>query len=146
MQTIKVRLRLAVFLVVFLILPLGLFADTISFSYVGVGVTASGTFTGSPIGGGASLITGISGTQNGDAMTLLPAGSVSNGTFCYGTLSNDNVFYTGTPQPSPSFCSATNPNIFVDSHGIAFAAGGQDYLLWLNCGIFACGGLLNPSG
>ncbi|HUN90093.1 MAG TPA: hypothetical protein VMU28_14940, partial [Terriglobales bacterium] len=46
-------------------------ADSFNFSFTGTGVTGSGTLYTNAFSGGSYLVTGISGTQNGKAMTLL---------------------------------------------------------------------------
>lgn len=51
-------------------------ADTFNFSYMGPGITASGTLTAVADGGGKYTVTGITGTRNGATITgLVPAGS-----------------------------------------------------------------------
>ena len=76
-------------------------ADTFDFSYSGSGFTASGTFTTDAESGGSFLITGITGTQDGLAITLLPALTF---------LSNDNLLFPAQP--------------FLDLEGFTFSAGG----------------------
>jgi PEP-CTERM motif len=76
-----------------------MYADTTYyFSFDGSGINASGSVTASPLGGGEYLITSLTGTQNGEPMTLVaPDG--------YG--GNDNDFFTTAP--------------FLDGLGVTFS-------------------------
>jgi hypothetical protein len=84
-------------------------ADSFGFSYSGSGFTASGTLTTDPLSDGSYLITGLSGTQNGQTMTILDPGEF---------LSNDNLLYPSAP--------------FLDFDGLSFVADGIDYNVFFN--------------
>lgn len=76
---------------------------TYNFSITG-GYTASGTLTLDSLSGGSYPITGISGTQDGQAITMLiPPG---------GFAGNDNLLYASPP--------------LLDFAGLSFVAGGVD--------------------
>jgi hypothetical protein len=76
---------------------------TYNFSITG-GYTASGTLTLDSLSGGSYPITGISGTQDGQAITVIPPG---------GFAGNDNLLYASPP--------------LLDFAGLSFVAGGVDY-------------------
>lgn len=84
-------------------------ADGFGFSYSGTGLTASGTLTTDPLSGGSYLITGLSGTQNGQTMTLLDPGAFQG---------NDNLLYPSAP--------------LLDEDGFSFVAAGIDYNVFFN--------------
>ena len=91
-----------------------LYADTTyNFSFDGSGITASGSVTAALQFGDEYLVTSLSGTQNGDAMTLLPP---------LGYAGNDNLFFTSAP--------------FLDSAGVSFSAGGIDYNVYFYGGTY----------
>jgi hypothetical protein len=90
-------------------------ADSFSFSYTGSGVTASGTFTTNSLSGGSYLITAITGTRNGQSMTLLAPLAFDG---------NDNLLFPTSP--------------LLDFNGFSFAAGGVNYNVYFNS--FACCG------
>lgn len=98
-----------IFAALFVVVLLGLGAsaakaDTFSFTISG-GYSASGTLTTDPLSGGSYLITGISGSQDGDSITsLIPVN---------GFAANDNLLY-----PTPPL---------LDIPGFSFVAGGVDY-------------------
>jgi len=85
------------------------FADSFSFSYIGTGVTATGTFTTNTLLGGSYLITNITGTRNGDAMTLIGP---------LGFDGNDNLLYPTSP--------------LLDFAGFSFEAAGIDHNVYFN--------------
>jgi hypothetical protein len=85
-------------------------AESFTFSISGAGITASGSLTVTPLGGGIDLITGLNGKQNGQKMTLLGIG---------GFDLNDNVLYTSSSDE-------------LDSLGFSFAAGGHNYKVYFN--------------
>jgi hypothetical protein len=91
-------------------------ADSFNFSISGTGISASGTFTTNSLLSGSYLITGISGTQDGMAMTLIAPN---------GFDANDNLLFATAPQ--------------VDFEGVSFLAGGIAYNLYYNS-IACCGG------
>jgi PEP-CTERM motif-containing protein len=90
------------------------FADSFSFSYTGSGVTASGTFTTNSLSGGSYLITAITGTRNGQSMTLLAPLAFDG---------NDNLLFPTSPVLNFKF---------------SFTAGGVNYNVYFNS--FACCG------
>ena len=90
-------------------------ADSFNFSFTGTGVTGSGTLYTNAFSGGSYLVTGISGTQNGKAMTLLAPNAFDG---------NDNLLFPSNPV--------------LDFAGISFVAGGIDYNVYFNS--FACCG------
>ena len=94
-----------------------MYADTTYyFSFDGSGIDASGSVTASPLGGGEYLITSLTGTQNGEAMTLLGPG---------GYAGNDNDFFTSAP--------------FLDTDGVSFTLpGGTDYNVYFDGSYFEC--------
>lgn len=103
-------------------------AGTLSFAftYTGAGLSASGTLTteDSPVGG-PFLVTGISGTRNGAAITeLLPTNTI---------FGNDNLF-----APTPPH---------LTSFGIGFAVGGLSYALFVSSSTApGCGGVFEVVG
>ena len=86
-------------------------ADQFNFTYTGGAFDAHGTFTADPLGGGAYLVTGLDGFQNGQTMTLLPVNSFA---------SNDNLFFSSSP--------------YFDVSGLSFQAGGINYNLFYYAG------------
>ena len=86
-------------------------ADTFSFSITGA-YTASGTLTTGALSSGEYLITGITGSQNGQKITGLIAS--------YGFAGNDNCLYAGSP--------------LLDIPGFSFMAGGTDYNVYFDGG------------
>ena len=79
---------------------------TFNFSFSGTGITSSGMFTATPVSGNEFVVTSISGTQNGSAMTLLaPLAFAGNDNDIFSTspfltggglafvLSNGTTFY-----------------------------------------------------
>jgi len=93
-----------------LLIPVPSRADSITFSIIttGIPISASGTFTTDPLSGDSYQITSISGTLNGESMTLLPYGT-------YGGPS-DNLLFVDRAS--------------LDYGGIAFSVGGVDYNLY----------------
>jgi len=85
------------------------FADTFDFTVTGVGISASGQFVTNPQSGGTFLITDLTGTQNGQTLTLIGVN---------GFAGNDNLLLSGFPA--------------LDFAGVSFAAGGVDYNLYFN--------------
>jgi hypothetical protein len=79
------------------------------------GSSASGILTTSLVSGDTYLVTALSGTQGGDAMTLLPPGG-------YG--GNDNLVFSAPP--------------FLDVSGLSFSVllGTIDYNIYLNGGTY----------
>jgi hypothetical protein len=92
-----------------------LYADTTyNFSFDGSGITASGSVTAALQFGDEYLVTSLSGTQNGNPMTLLPPG---------GYAANDNNFSTLAP--------------FLDVAGVSFSLpGGTDYNVYFTGGTY----------
>ena len=83
-------------------------AESFNFTISGVGITASGSLTVTPVLGDVDLITGLTGTQNGQTMTLLGIGGFDG---------NDNLLYADSS---------------LDVLGFSFAAGGKDYNVYFN--------------
>jgi PEP-CTERM motif-containing protein len=92
------------------------YADSFNFSFSGVGVSASGTFTTNPLSGGSYLITSISGTQNGSPMSLLAPGQFTD---------NDNLLF-----PSPPF---------LDGGGVSYLVGGSFISIEFDTGVVPAG-------
>ena len=92
------------------------YADSFDFSYGASGIAATGTFYTDSLLNGSFLITGISGTRNGQVMTLLAPNAFDG---------NDNLLFPNTP--------------FLDFNGFSFEAGGIDYNVYFNS-IACCGG------
>lgn len=92
-----------------------LYADTtFDFSFAGSGIDASGSVTASFVSGDTYLVTSLSGTQNGETMTLLPP---------EGYADNDNYFFT--------------PGPFLDIPGVSFSLpGGTDYNVYYDAGTY----------
>jgi hypothetical protein len=92
-----------------------LYADTTYyFSFDGSGIDASGSVTASFVSGDTYLITSLTGTQNGEPMTLLPP---------EGYADNDNYFFTSAP--------------FLDIPGVSFSVpGGTDYNVYYYAGTY----------
>ena len=89
------RTRLGVFLLlVCLIVPTAAWGDVYSFWYSGTGVTASGTLTVSAAGVNEWLITGITGTRNGQTITALNTSPLADGTVL------DNLIFFTAPSPT----------------------------------------------
>ena len=92
------------------------------------GSSASGVLTTTLVSGDTYLVTGLSGSQGGDTMTLLPPGG-------YG--GNDNDVFSTAP--------------FLDFNGLSFVVGTTDYNIYYDGGYFECnnvddGGCIAPSG
>ena len=96
-------LTLSALLLLFLIPPC--FADTFAWSYNGVGVNASGTFTATPNTDGTFQITDISGERNGVPITGLSTFGFAN-----------NLIYPFIP--------------FFDYAGLSFVAGGTEFNIY----------------
>ncbi len=95
-------------LLAFSIVPASAHASTFGFTYTGLGVVGTGTFTTSNTAvNGYYTVTGLTGTQDGFRMTLLAPDTFAG---------NDNLL------------SLTAP--YLDVHGISFVAGGIDYNLY----------------
>lgn len=80
------------------------YGDTFDMSWTGGFGPGSATLTANPIGGGVFLVTAMTGTQNGSAVSLLPPGTVGG---------NDNEIF-----PSARL---------LDSNGLSFTAGGTSF-------------------
>jgi len=108
------------------------FADTFSWSYTpgtGPDTGGSGTVTATNEGGGAFLVTGISGTWDGSSITALlaagnyysPGDTVPPATYTLGTCcespANDNILFL-PPGSVPGFSSG-----YLDLAGLGFAVG-----------------------
>jgi hypothetical protein len=89
------------------------FADSFGWEYIGQGVTASGTLTATPLSNGVYLITGMTGTRNGQAITFLPYPPSSFG-------GNNNLLYQQNGAAGP----------FLDEYGVTFAVGGIQYNIY----------------
>src|SRR5208282_683747 len=80
------------------------FADTFTWSYSSGTDLGSGTFTATNLGGGVELITGITGTWDGSAITGLlapgnfPTPNTNNGTCCEVPGNNNLLYYPGSPS------------------------------------------------
>jgi PEP-CTERM motif len=84
-------------------------ADTFNFTISGSGIIASGVFITNPEVNGTFLVTGISGTQNGQVMTLLAPG---------GFAGNDNLLYATPP--------------LLDFAGLSYDVAGAQYNVQYN--------------
>jgi N-acetylneuraminic acid mutarotase len=94
-------------------------SDTFNYSFTGTGVSASGTFATTPQSGGQYLITGITGSQNGNPMVLLPTSAETRG--CA-----DNLISASAP--------------YIDTCGVVFSSGGVNSgLYFANNTVFDCG-------
>lgn len=91
-----------------------LYASTFDFTFGGSGISASGTLTASLISGDQYLVTGLSGMQNGMAMTLLAPDTFGM---------NDNDLFSSAP--------------FLDLQGIGFSIGSVDYNIYYDAGLSA---------
>ncbi len=100
---------------ILLVCAQSLYADTtFDFSFAGSGIEASGSVTASFVSGDTYLVTSLTGTQNGDPMTLLVP---------EGYADNDNYLYT-----SPAF---------LDIPGVSFSLpGGTDYNVYFYSGTY----------
>ncbi|HXN65079.1 MAG TPA: PEP-CTERM sorting domain-containing protein [Candidatus Acidoferrales bacterium] len=88
-------------------------ADTFNFAYSGAGITGFGTFTATNEGGGESLVTGVTGQQNGANITaMIPVGSG-----VYSVPDGDNFTYDNL------IMIGTNPQL--DLNGVLFSVQGQ---------------------
>ena len=85
------------------------YADSFTFSYVGSGITANGVLQTNSLVSGSYLITGLTGTRNGSAMTLLTP---------FAFAGNDNLVFPGTPS--------------LDFAGFSYSAGGTNYNVYYN--------------
>ncbi len=102
-------------------------ADVFDFSYtVYSGVTATGTLTANLQGGSTNTydITALSGTRNGFAMTLLPAGTYDG---------NTNVLYFPAGGDNPEGTA------YLDFYGFAYNTAEGNFQPY-GCGALSCGG------
>ena len=93
-----------------------------NFTFNGSGISASGTLTTTFVSGNEFLVTGLSGMQNGMAMTLLAPTAYAD---------NDNDIFSSAP--------------FLDIHGLAFSVGSVDYNVYYDAGLtkyFECSSAL----
>lgn len=99
-------------------------ADLFDFSYtVFGGINASGTLTATLQSGNTYLITGITGTRNGNSiLSLISPGS-------YGL--NDNLLYFPAGGDSPE------GNTYIDTNGFAYTTIDGNFQPW-GCGITSC--------
>jgi len=94
-------------------------SSTFDFSFTGTGISASGMFTANLVSGNEFVVTSISGTQNGFAMTLLPPGTFA---------SNNNEIFSSSPFLSLGGLAfvlsngSTIYNIYYNSSGSGTAA------------------------
>ena len=92
-------------------------ASVYDFSLSGTGYSASGMLTtAGDLSSAGTLITGISGTQNGSAITGLRA----PGTYPPGSQANDNLLFSGTPS--------------LDDLGFSFKVGMQSFNVYFTGG------------
>lgn len=105
-------------------------AQTFAFSYTAPGIAASGILNTSalvPAVPGESLITGLTGTRNGSAMTLTPGnpdGSVISLTIGIEPFAwNDVLYYPGTPA--------------LDLYGLQFTSNGTAYNIYTDPNFYA---------
>ena len=105
-------------------------AQTFAFSYTGPGIAASGILNTSaliPAVTGESLITSLTGTRNGSAMTLTPGNP--DGTVISPTIGiepfawNDVLYYPGTPA--------------LDLYGLQFTSNGMAYNIYTDPNFYA---------
>jgi hypothetical protein len=91
------------------------------------GTSASGLLTTTLVSGNTYLVTALTGTQGGDAMTLLPPG---------GYAGNDNEVNSVPP--------------YLDFAGLSFLVGTTDYNIYYSGGYFECNnvddGICNGGG
>lgn len=86
-----------------------LYASTFDFTFSGVGISGSGTLTGTLVSGDEFTITSLTGMQNGMAMTLLAP-------LAFGM--NDNDLFSSSP--------------FLDVQGLGFSVGSTDYNVYFD--------------
>lgn len=95
------------------------YTSTSSFSGTGTGdqtVTGVFTTTGAENSSSGSLVTGISGTYNGSAITaLLPVGTYYKTTGFFGDPGNDNLLFY------PSTLTYLSQPVYIDYAGISFS-------------------------
>jgi hypothetical protein len=89
-------------------------ADTFSFSVGGTAGTGSGTFIANPVSSGVYLITSITGSFDGQSITLLPVGSFPGS----GLAANDNLIYL-----PPSITAGQGVPSYLDIQGVSFTFG-----------------------
>jgi hypothetical protein len=102
-----------------------LYASTFDFTYGGSGISASGSLTATLVSGDQYLVTSLSATQNGMAMTLLAGGTFGM---------NDNNLFSSSP--------------FLDLQGLAFSVGSVDYNIYYDAGLnkyFECNNSVSSS-
>lgn len=98
-------------------------AETMAFSFSGNGLSASGTFYGAPVNSGQWLVTGVSGSFNGSAITGIEPTSNSGNVFAI-----NNIYY----WPGP----------VVDLYGIVFdVANGDRVNLCFDSGCYGSAGV-----
>ncbi len=86
--------------------PRTVWADTFDASWTGTDGNGSATITATLVSGDEYLVTAMTGTQGGLAITLLAVNAYA---------SNDNdIYYPASPEE-------------LDFSGLAFSAGGEDY-------------------
>lgn len=85
------------------------YANQFNFTFGGSGISASGTLTGTLVSGDEFMITSLTGTQNGMAMTLLTP-------LTFGM--NDNDLFSSSP--------------FLDLSGLGFSVGSTDYNVYFD--------------
>ena len=86
--------------------PRSVWADTFDATWTGAYGNGSATITASLVSGDEYIVTAMTGTQGGSAVTLLAVN---------GYASNDNdIYYPASPEE-------------LDFSGVAFSAGGEDY-------------------
>jgi hypothetical protein len=106
----KSILRLIVpLLVLVAVFSTSAYADSFTFSYTGSGITASGILQTDSLVSGSYLITGLTGTRNGSAMTLLAPNAFA---------ANDNLIFQSEPR--------------LDFAGFSYVAGGTNYNVYYN--------------
>jgi hypothetical protein len=117
----SVRFFSVLSLATFLLASAAAHAETFSFTATGnLGFTASGTLTGipDPTIANAFEITAMTGTVDGQPITLLPCSNYSDSAPCYGNnVDYDNLLYY------PAGSSPSGPLQQLDGRGIGFALG-----------------------
>ena len=106
----KHLLSLSAFLCILGLFPSNAHADSFSFSYIGTGISASGSMEATDLGSGQYLVTALSGSRNGVSILSLDQAGVFG--------SNDNLLNLGSTS-------------LVSFSGISFqTVGGAQYNIY----------------
>jgi hypothetical protein len=138
------KLALAIFAIVaVLAITPAVFADTLTFTITGSGITSSGTITVQPTAtpgiDGITAITGTFSTSNhggfSGAITGMPAGSFDSSNPSSNSLSVwDNLLYPAGDSPTVVYSGQTLPGgNLLDGYGLLFdVVGGYTVNVWGN--------------